>query len=81
MRRCADYNYMYGAPEDAYNPPRYGNVKRPRALAIEYYLDDDNDTTIDGFTTFTPRLRAIDWPATFKLAINEKYNGRSDPTI
>lgn len=70
---------MYGAPKDAYDPPRCDNGRRPRALPVKYNLDDDDDdTAIDGFAAFTPRLRVVDWSATFKPAINEKY---SDPTI
>lgn len=72
---------MYGALEDAYDPPRRDHDRRHRAPPVQYYLNDDDDTMIDGFAAFTPRLSAVDWPATFKPAINEKYDGRSDPTI
>lgn len=41
----------------------------------------DDDIDIDGFAAFTPRLRAIQWPLTFKPAINENYDGCSDPMI
>lgn len=72
---------MYGTPEDTYVPPRHTNGACPKAPPIEYNLEDDDDMAIDGFTTFTPRLRAIEWSTMFKPAINRKYDDRSDPTI
>nr|TKW03515.1 hypothetical protein SEVIR_7G046700v2 [Setaria viridis] len=65
MHHRADYNHMYGTPEDAYIPPRHNNGGHPKAPP------DDNDTAMDGFATFTPRLRAIEWPTSFKPAVNE----------
>src|SRR5688572_25501248 len=76
--RC-NYDYMYGAPEDAYYPPRRNYIGHSRAPPVQYYLDDD--TAINSFAAFTPRLKAVDWLATFEPVINKKYDGRSDPTI
>jgi len=39
--------------------------------------DPVND--LDGFSTFSDRLRAIQWPATFKPVGIEKFDGDSDP--
>src|SRR5688572_23306863 len=65
MRRRTDYEYVYNAPGGAYNPPRHDNGRHRKAPPVQYYLnDDDDDTVIDGFTAFTPRLRVVDWPAT-----------------
>lgn len=59
MRRCADYDRNYGAPEDAYIPPRHNNGGHPRAPLVVYKLEDDEDTTIDGFAAFTPALGSL----------------------
>jgi len=34
---------------------------------------------LDGFSAFSDRLRAIQWPATFKPVGIEKFDGESDP--
>jgi hypothetical protein len=49
------------------NPPR-----RPRRT-----YEPSND--LEGFSAFSSRLWAIQWPATFKPTGIEKYDGESDP--
>ncbi|XP_012700480.1 probable cell wall mannoprotein PIR32 [Setaria italica] len=43
MCRRADYDHLYGTPEDAYVSPRHNNDGRPRAPPVVYNLDDDDD--------------------------------------
>ena len=41
--------------------------------------DYEPSNDLDGFSAFSNRLRAIQWPATFKPTGIEKYDGESDP--
>lgn len=88
-RHDYDYKDAYNSPrreydyEDAYYLPRRNYGGRGRVPPDQYYLDDDynNDMAIDGFAACTLRLQALHWPPTFKPAINEKHDGRSNPII
>ncbi|XP_039834394.1 uncharacterized protein LOC120695151 [Panicum virgatum] len=68
VRRCR-YDEEHGAP----SVNRNNRDHQPR--------DDDYDLTddLDGFSAFSDRLRAIQWPATFKPVGIEKFDGESDP--
>ena len=66
-RRC--YDEEYGVPGANRNNCNH----QPR----QNDYDPAND--LDGFSTFSNRLRAIQWPATFKPVGIEKFNGESDP--
>jgi hypothetical protein len=63
------YDEEHGAP----GTNRDNRDCRPRDN--DYNLADD----LDGFSTFSDRLRAIQWPATFKPIGIEKFDGESDP--
>jgi len=41
--------------------------------------DYDQADDLDGFSAFSNRLRAIQWPATFKPVGIKKFDGESDP--
>jgi len=61
---------------DYQNRSRRGDnrPRRPRR-------DNDPDNDLDGFSAFSCRLRAIQWPATFKPTGIEKYDGESNPKM
>ena len=66
------YDEEYGAPVD--NRANCNNrFNQPHA--------DDNDpcNDLDGFSAFSDRLRAIQWPATFEPVGIEKFDGESNP--
>ena len=53
---------------------RRGN-NPPRRPLCDYKPGND----LDGFSAFSNRIRAIQWPATFKPTGIEKYDSESDP--
>ena len=73
----SQYEEEHGVPDTYHqnrgrrgdNPPR-----RPRC-------DHKPDNDLDGFSAFSSRLRAIQWPATFKPTGIEKYDDESDPKM
>jgi hypothetical protein len=73
--RRHQYDKEHGAPDaDRQNRGCRGN-NPPRRPRRDYEPGND----LDGFSAFSNRLRAIQWPATFKPTGIEKYDGESDP--
>ena len=63
------YDEEYGVP----GANRNNRDHQPRGN--DYNPADD----LDGFSAFSDRLRAIQWPATFKPVGIEKFDFESDP--
>jgi hypothetical protein len=42
-------------------------------------MTNDTDGDLDGFSSFSNRLRGISWPATFKRVGIDKFDGDSNP--
>ena len=75
QERRRQYDEEHGDSDiDYQNRGRRGDnrPRRPRR-------DNDPGNDLDGFSAFSRRLRAIQWPATFKPTGIEKYDGESDP--
>ena len=56
-------------------PDRIRNNRDCRPRDDDYDLADD----LDGFSAFSDRLRAIQWPTTLKPVGIKKFDGESDP--
>jgi len=69
--RCRHYNEEHGVLDTNRN----NRDRQPRGN--DYDPADD----LDGFSAFSDRLRAIQWPATFKPVDIEKIDGESDPKM
>ena len=69
QERHRRYDDKHGAPD------HIRNNRDRRPYDDDYDLADD----LDGFSAFSDRLRAIQWPATFKPVGIEKFDGESNP--